>query len=366
MIWLPGAVDVGIVGGGVGGCAAAIALARQGRSVVVFERAEYEHTRIGETLPPRARLPLEELKIWQQFADDGHLPASGTLSAWGSDDLRETQFLFNPYGSGWHLDRRKFESRFAQWAEEAGARVVRHARAREIRSFADGGWRVDVERTERQSLDCAILIDASGRASFVARRLGADRLEYDTLVCVYQFFRAPTDSNDTRTMVESTRNGWWYSSYLPSAGLLAAFMSDAHLLPRGARALRVHWRQELDATMYTRRRVDAARPVGMIHTTRANSYQMSAISGENWVAVGDAAMAFDPLSSQGLYNALRSAIEASRAVQQHFAGDRAALLDYAAREQQRFPRFLDMRSAYYGREMRWRDSAFWRTRIAHG
>jgi len=118
--------------------------------------------------------------------------------------------------------------------------------------------------------------------------------------------------------------------------------------------------------MYTRRRVDAARPVGMIHTTRANSYQMSAISGENWVAVGDAAMAFDPLSSQGLYNALRSAIEASRAVQQHFAGDRAALLDYAAREQQRFPRFLDMRSAYYGREMRWRDSAFWRTRIAHG
>jgi 2-polyprenyl-6-methoxyphenol hydroxylase-like FAD-dependent oxidoreductase len=366
LIWLPGAVDVGIVGGGVAGCAAAIALARQGRSVVLFELAGYEHTRIGETLPPRARLLLEELGIWQQFADDGHLPASGTLAAWGSDDLRETQFLFNPYGSGWHLDRRKFEIRFAQWAAEAGARVLRHVRAREIRSLADRGWRVEVESHERQSLDCAVLVDASGRASFVARRLGADRLNYDTLVGVYQFFRSPTDLNDTRTMVESTRNGWWYSSYLPNASLLAAFMSDAHLLPRGARALRAHWRQELDATIYTRRRVDAARPVGMIHTTRANSYQMSAISGENWLAVGDAAMAFDPLSSQGLYNALRSAIEASRAVQQYFGGDRAALIDYAVREQQRVPRFLDRRSAYYGRETRWRDSVFWRTRIANG
>ena len=365
-MWLPGAVDVGIVGGGVAGCAAAIALARQGRSVVVFERAAYEHTRIGETLPPRARLLLEELDVWQQFANDGHLPASGTLAAWGSEDLHETQFLFNPYGSGWHLDRRKFESRFAQWAEEAGARVLRNVRARQIDSLADRGWRVDVERTERQSLDCAVLIDASGRASFVARRLGAERLNYDRLVGLYQFFRAPTDLNDTRTMVEARRTGWWYSSYLPNAGLLAAFMTDAHLLPPGPRALRAYWRHELDRTTYTRRRVDAACPLGMIHTTRANSYQMSAMSGENWLAVGDAAMAFDPLSSQGLYNALRSAVEASRAVQQHFAGDRTGLRDYAVREQQRFPRFLNMRSAYYGREMRWRDSAFWHTRIAGG
>ena len=360
------AVDVGIVGGGVAGCAAAIALARHGRSVVVFERAEYEHTRIGETLPPRARLLLEELDVWQQFANDGHLPASGTLAAWGSDDLHETQFLFDPYGSGWHLDRRKFESRFAQWAEEAGVRVLRNVRAGEIRSLADRGWRVDVECAEIQSLDCTTLIDASGRASFVARRLGAERLNCDSLVAVYQLFQAPTDLNDTRTMVEAMRKGWWYSSYLPNAGLLAAFMSDTHLLPRGADALRAYWHQELDATRYTRRRVDAARPLGMIRTTRANSYQMSAISGENWLAVGDAAMAFDPLSSLGLYNALRSAIEASRAIQQHFTGDRTGLRNYAVREQQRFPRLLEMRSAYYGREMRWRDSPFWQQRVAGG
>ena len=367
LIGLNGTVDVGIVGGGVGGCAAAITLAREGRSVVVFERGEYAHSRIGETLPPRARVLLEELGVWQEFGGDGHLPASGTLAAWGSEELHETQFLFDPYGSGWHLDRRKFESRVAQWAEDAGARVLRNVRVREIRSLADRGWRVDVERaTEKQSLDCAILIDASGRASFVARRLGADRVNYDSLVGVYGFFRAPTGLNDTRTMVEAMRNGWWYSSYLPNAGLVAAFMSDASLLPRGPRGLQAHWRQELDATTYTRRRVNSACPMGMVHTILANSYQMSPVFGENWLAVGDAAMAVDPLSSQGLYNALKSAIEASRAIQQHFTGDRTGLRNYGVRVQQRFPRFLEMRSAYYGREVRWRDSAFWQQRVAGG
>jgi flavin-dependent dehydrogenase len=220
--------------------------------------------------------------------------------------------------------------------------------------------------TEKQSLDCAVLIDASGRAAFVARRLGAERVNYDRLVGVYRLFRVPTGINDSRTMVEAMRNGWWYSSYLPNAGLVAAFMSDANLLPRGLRGLQAHWRQELDATTYTRRRVDSAWPIGMVHTIRANSYQMSAVVGKNWLAVGDAAMAFDPLSSQGLYNALRSALEASRAIQQHFTGDRTGLRNYAIREQQRFPRFLKMRSAYYAREMRWRDSAFWQQRVAGG
>jgi 2-polyprenyl-6-methoxyphenol hydroxylase-like FAD-dependent oxidoreductase len=357
-------IDIGIVGGGASGCAAAVALARAGCSVAVFERSGYENTRIGETLPPRARVLLEELGVWNEFRGDGHLPAAGSLAAWGSDDLHETQFLFNPYGSGWHLDRRKFESRFAEWAEDAGATVLRNVRVTNIRSLAKSGWRVDAARTHgKESVDCAVVMDASGRASFVGRRLGADRVHYDGLVAVYAFFRTPTDLNDTRTMVEATRNGWWYSSYLPQSRLIAAFMTDANLLPRGAHALHASWWQALEATIYTRGRVDGARRIGQVETIRANTYQMSAIFGENWLSVGDAAMAFDPLSSQGLHNAVRSAVEASRAVQRHLTGDPTGLRDYATREQERFLRFLTTRFAYYRREMRWWNSAFWQPRV---
>jgi flavin-dependent dehydrogenase len=362
---LPSQVDIVVVGGGVAGCAASMALARIGCSVVVIERTDYTEMRIGETLPPRSRVLLEELDVWQEFVGDGHLAASGSLAAWGSEALHENQFLFNPYGNGWHLDRRKFEWRFAQWAEDAGARVLRGSRVGAIRALADRGWRVEVRRgPEQQSIDGTVVIDASGRAAVIARQLGADRIEYDKLVGVYGFCRVATDVNDTRTLVEAVPNGWWYSSYLPNAGLVAALMTDAPLLPRGTRSLHAYWQQELDATTYTRRRLEGARGTGVVHTTRANSYRMSVASGQNWLAIGDAAMAFDPLSSQGLYNAMRSGIEASHAVQQRFAGDRAALVHHAAREQRRFVRFLELRSAYYGQEIRWPNTPFWRERLA--
>ena len=165
-------------------------------------------------------------------------------------------------------------------------------------------------------------------------------------------------------MVEAAPDGWWYSAYLPNAALVVAFMSDADLLPRGARAVHACWRQQLDATTYTRGRVGGARLEGDVHTTRADSYRMSALIGENWLAVGDAAMAFDPLSSHGLYNAMKSAIEAARALQRHFAGDGAGLSDYAGWAQRRFTRFVEMRAAYYGRETRWPDSSFWQRRVS--
>jgi hypothetical protein len=41
---------------------------------------------------------------------------------------------------------------------------------------------------------------------------------------------------------------------------------------------------------------------------------LSAAAGEGWIAVGDAACAFDPIASQGLFNALSSALVATGAL----------------------------------------------------
>ena len=113
--------DVAVIGGGPAGASAAIALARngRGRSVAVLERSGYETARVGETLPPEAQVPLGQLGVWERFLAQDHTPSPRTSAAWGQADLEENQFICNPYGNGWHLDRQRFDAMLASAASSA-------------------------------------------------------------------------------------------------------------------------------------------------------------------------------------------------------------------------------------------------------
>src|SRR4051794_33798920 len=134
--------DVVILGGGPAGAAAAIALARAGRRCTVIERNTEPQLRVGETLPPIARLPLESLGVWDRFVAEGHESAPGNRSLWGSDVPAENEFIRSPYGAGWHLERRRFESMLLDEAARAGAELVRGRDVSRI-EFDGERWRID-------------------------------------------------------------------------------------------------------------------------------------------------------------------------------------------------------------------------------
>src|SRR5207244_1905244 len=74
--------DVIVFGGGVGGCATALALARRGLTTVILERPAASVPRVGEHLAPDARPPLERLGVWTRFLADRHRPSPGVRIAW--------------------------------------------------------------------------------------------------------------------------------------------------------------------------------------------------------------------------------------------------------------------------------------------
>jgi flavin-dependent dehydrogenase len=95
----------------------------------------------------------------------------------------------------------------------------------------------------------------------------------------------------------------------------------------------------------------------------AHGASLAPFAGSDWIALGDAALAFDPLAAQGLFNALYTGLAAAEAV--HHALDDApnAFIDYAA-EMGRIRRaYLDHRQAWYGLETRWSSNPFWRRRL---
>ena len=118
------------------------------------------------------------------------------------------------------------------------------------------------------------------------------------------------------------------------------------------------WRARLRQTVHTRARLRAFEQVAP-RVLAANSSRLDHVSGRGWLAVGDAAMALDPLSSQGLKQALASGIRAGEALNRHLVGEAAAIGEYDVKASEVFREYARLHGVYYGRERRWPESDFW-------
>lgn len=359
-------VDAAILGGGPAGAATALALAGRGYAAAIIERSTYSGPRIGETLPPAVQPLLASLGVWPEFLAQKHSPSFATRSAWGLADLYDNDFIFNPYGSGWHVDRIRLDAGLARWAEEAGALVCRSSRLTSCARASDASaWQIEIASDEcRRSLRAKFLVDATGRASWLAGKQGASRITYDRLIGVTSFC-SPASSNsvtDSSTLIEAIEEGWWYSAVLPDSRLVLAYMTDADLYSRAQKQSDNYWQQQLQRTTHTKSRTENYELASGFHVMPANSSRLDRVAGDYWLATGDAAVAFDPLCGQGIYRALQSGIRAARAIDEHLAGSDNSGEQYALEIEQNFREFMTRRLYYYGRERRWSDSIFWRRR----
>jgi flavin-dependent dehydrogenase len=354
--------DAVVVGGGPAGSAFAITLAAAGQSVAVLDRSTPPGSRSGDVLPPEVRPVLEQLGVWDRFRSDGHVASPGLLAAWGQEEAVSQDFIWRPYGEGWQVDRRRFDEMLLRAAEAAGAVVHRTTRATTCLHRGQG-WHVEAATDGSDlRLDAAFLVEASGRGSTLTGSPAARRTVYDRLVGVVATVERSLGegSVDQRLLLEATQNGWWYSAPVPGPWLVVAWMTDPDLRGKAAGRLRDLWHHELDRAPHTRARVPPTALV-RIGVVAANSCCRRAARGR-WLAVGDAAAAYDPLSGQGVVRALDMGQSAAAAVIAAQVDTTPALDDYADAVARDFRRYLWLRRESYGAERRWPNSPFWKRR----
>jgi flavin-dependent dehydrogenase len=359
----PQSVDVVVIGGGPAGSVSAMLLARAGCRVLVVERTNGNQACIGETLPPRASAILASLGLLERFTTQRHLPSAGIVSAWGHAEPLVNDFLFSPYGDGWHIDRAKFNAMLTCEAVRAGARMLTGAQVGTCAEHGDG-WRIAIFwRGGLRAVRCRLIIDATGRSSSAQLRFPS-RLAFDHLIAVAGRVRpAAGASASAYTLVEAVDEGWFYSALLPSGDYVAVYLSDADLYAAARRRTADFLNQQLENAPYTRERIGQMRP-DTVTVSSARTTRRDAAARSNWLAVGDAARSYDPLSGLGLCAALQMASQAALTGRKLLDGHVAAAFEYDHANQSAFADYQNTRAAYYAIERRWPKSAFWSRRLS--
>jgi flavin-dependent dehydrogenase len=359
--------DVVILGGGPAGCATALALARLGAfRVLVVEAGRYEAIRIGESIPPDTRVVLEELGVWQDFLRESHEPCFGSCSSWGTDALGYNDFLFNPLGNGWHLDRKRFDAFLARKVLERGSVLYTATRFDSCERVEESSFRLRFSGDDKQThmVDARFVVDATGMRSCFARCMGASRLFLDQLLCVTAFFELPGSVNFSKlTMLEAVEYGWWYAAKLPNRRLAVAVASDPRIIKQNALRRPDNFLDRLKQTNHISPELAGCRFVDDSQMTcAAPSFFLDKVAGNGWLAVGDAASAYDPISSQGIHKALSDGARAGEAIAACMCGSDIRLGEYRSSVVWRFQQYLENRNFFYGLEQRWPTSSFWTRR----
>ncbi|WP_155419384.1 NAD(P)/FAD-dependent oxidoreductase [Chromobacterium subtsugae] len=358
------AVRVAVIGAGVAGCAASLSLLACGVDGVLMLDSDSggRADRVGECLPPSCAPILQSLGVWNDFLAQGHLPSVGSAACWGRDGWGFNDFLIDPHRCGWHLDRQSFDASMLAAAQQRGARLWKGCRLRGLARRDTGGWLLDLEREGQALMQRAdFVLDASGAAAVVARRLGVMRNEIDCLNVSYAYLHCDDAmAFPARSWLEAVENGWWYAAGVPGGRIVAAYATDRKnpAKPQGP----VAWMAALQSTRHLWPVMLRARPASMpgaVRVAAAPSAILSNVAGRDWLAVGDAACSYDPLTAHGILKALQDGEAAGRAVANDLGGNPQAMHDYQNGIFTRFSDYLRLRNRLYSEEARWRHMDFW-------
>ena len=355
-----------VVGGGPAGSAASVQLLRLGRSVILLERSGYDNPRLGELLSPSARPVLAELVLSESALTEPHGRSNGITMSWGGAAIRYSDYIFDPYGPGYHLDRCLFDRDLAGVVLRTGGTLLTRTRTESVARRGDDAWTVTTVTADGRAirLSARFLVDATGRAALMGRSLGSHRRRFDRLIGV-SGRHTPVPGRDClgdRLLLESVETGWWYAMALPTKQAFVVFMTDADVLRERPAAISDLWQREFERTRLISAMLPALRKPTGVAVRPADTSVLEPMHGRSWTAVGEAGVAYDPLSGRGILDALESGLAAGTAIDRALDGNTVSLDEFARERRERFLGYLDQRREMYQQEQRWPTSRFWTNR----
>jgi flavin-dependent dehydrogenase len=344
-----GQFDIGVVGGGPAGATAARWLAKRGHRVALFHHSPRMSSSdpIWETLSPGA---LELLRFGNPdlFARlEQYLAPCVATVVWScSDSTSSTR------RSATLIDRKKFDPLLRQSAIEAGAVLLSSAG---VVSRGKDSWIVAPRKGGL--IHCRFLVNAAGRHS--ALREGRVAHGARTIALTARIAGSTLDDGETR--VEAATDAWLWAVRCNNGSASVTLFVDLETSHR--------WQREGRGPAFLKclRKTSLGRSHTRLRSSiRAGDATIAAqpcVFAERLVHIGDAALALDPLASQGIHHALLSAQQAGIAIHTILIKGKAALAEtfLTKRHEEALQQHLSACAVFYQRQDIF-DTPFWKDR----
>ncbi|HEV2377119.1 MAG TPA: tryptophan 7-halogenase [Streptosporangiaceae bacterium] len=331
--------QVAIVGGGPGGSAAAIHLAKQGIESVIIEREKFPRFHIGESLTGGSGDLLREMGLEEAMMARYHpvkygiwiFGPSGRANWWVPIRTRTPQGQRDTFS--WQVRRSDFDTFLLDTAIERGTTVLA-GRATAPIVTADGAVTgVHVEMPDGSGLDVQsdVLVDASGQKTFLSNAglTGPkSRGRYSRQIAIYSHFTGVLrDDGDqwgnTLTFLRQKHHWCWFIPLDSEVTSIGFVVPGDYYQSCGESPEEFVTRELREFHPELIRRVAAARRVEDVHATSNYSYEISDFTGRGWLCVGDAHRFVDPLFSFGVNITIQEAREAACSIRRYLNGETA-------------------------------------------
>ncbi|AXG71645.1 putative FAD-dependent oxidoreductase LodB [Kordia sp. SMS9] len=351
-----------IVGGGPAGIATALTLHARGIHCCVVEAYETPVRKAGEAIPPNAKPLLKQLGILSLVENEKHTVYYGNKSCWGSDSLQQKEFISDRMGHGFLLDRLHFETQLQETYQKTDQGFYKGFKLKKVVSDGTNVKAIIENSNKNSTLTSDFIIDATGRKASVCRHFNVQKENLDSQFALTFNVKLPKKIPH-EIMVEATENGWWYVAPYSEREVTMMFFTLQELLPKKENA-NTFLQDELNKTIHLSKVIQHIE-IDTVKMMPAGTSCLSIPFGKNWLAVGDAAYSYDPISSYGITSALASGFYAGHAVADYLAGKQEAFLGYRYVVENAFSAYMQKLIIHYSREKRWSDSFYWKNRIAH-
>jgi flavin-dependent dehydrogenase len=351
--------DVIIIGAGVAGMSAASALANRGLRVAIIDSATADAVKTGECLMADALPIMARLGLSEDFLGAKHRSLQSYRVAWGQQNTYERHLLTSPTGAGWIVNRQHFDAMLLAHCQQQQVQMYWQCALKTVVKDTSGDWQLYIKGAEPQSLSARFVIDASGRARAFTRRLGIAKQQVDQLVASCCHIHSNCELSAAQATIISDKQGWWYYAKYSNTQASLCYFSDADLpLPNSSVALLSAANNQ---PLLVELLADAKPITSTFKRCAAYSSALQYCVGDDWLAIGDAALSFDPLSSYGMTSALSSAFYASQALLRYFNNEPQYLYIYQQLMQQNFLSYLNKRHQEYEKVDN-PNSLFWQRR----